>query len=580
VPDQTNARWQPRSRRRTRIVTATTVVVVLAGAGTAWGLTRRSGDTYRTAVAGTSTVMQTLAATGTVSPVSHANESFQVSGTVAKVAVKTGQQVRAGQVLAHLNRAELRSELRSARSTLASARSRMSGDESGQSVASDVSSNGSSSPTFQSAEPKVVLTSPPTAGSGSSGTSPTRGGGSSNVGSGGTASAGLANEQAAVRRAQQATDVALGVASQALQAADQACTALPVTATATSSPTTSPDPTDTASPAPTSTQTSTSGDACTTAGAVLLAAQQEVDGDEQDVSTAESALTKILSAMATSATKSSHTSTGSQQSQSRGSTTVSAADIALDQASIDQALATVDTDLASLEQGVLRATISGRIAAVTVSHGDQVTASASSPAFVIVGSRQEQTTIDLSASEIRKVKVGMTAHVVADGSSRVLTGRVVAVNAAGIESATGSVTFPVTITLPSGTNVVAGAAASVSLVVASVDDVLSVPTSAVHYSGTTAYVEVLKAGKLARKTVKVGALGAALTEIDSGLVAGDTVVLADLNTSVPSSSSNSSATFNGGGGTFPGGGGGAFARRFTGGGTGQTGTVTFGGPAG
>jgi HlyD family secretion protein len=535
-----------------------TVVIVLAGAGTAWGLTRGSGATYRTAIASDDTVMQTLAATGTVSPVSHADESFQVSGTVAHVSVTTGQQVRAGQLLAQLDRTELRSELRAARSTLASARNRMSADETGQSVSSSPTSGGST-PTFQAAQPHVVLTSPPSGHAG---------GGS------------LAQAQAEVRAAQQATDTALGLAAQGLSAANEACStadAPTVTATPTASSTASSTP----APTPTPTNNASSGDACTTAGAALLASQEDVDRDEQQVSQAETALTKILSSMSDAAVQPSKSSTGSsaKQSGSRGSTTVSAADIALDQASIDQALSTVDTDLASLDLGTLRATIAGRVAAVTVAHGDQVSASSTSPAFVIVGSRQEQTTIDLSATEIRHVKVGMTANVVADGSSKALTGHVVSVNAAGIDSSTGSVTFPVTITMPLGTNVVAGAAASVTLVIASVEDVLAVPTSAVHYSGTTAYVELLRNGKLTRKTVTVGAVGAALTEIDSGLTAGDRVVLADLNASVPSSSSNSSVTFGGGSFTFPGGGSGAFARRLSGG-TGQTGTVTFGGPAG
>jgi HlyD family secretion protein len=542
-------------------VTVGTVVIVLAGAGTAWGLTRGSGASYRTAIAGDDTVMQTLAATGTVSPVSHADESFQVAGTVAHVKVKTGQRVHAGQVLAQLNRAELRGELRSARATLASARNRMSADQTGQSVSSEPASSGGSIPTFQSDEPRVVVTSPPSGG--------------------GSGSDGLAGAQAAVRNAQQATDQALGTAAQALQTADLACGASqPTDQGAPAGDQPSPDPTATSTPSPTPTDTDSTGDACTSAGAELLAAQQAVDKDEQQVSQAETALTKILSTMSSSAAESSKPSTASTgQSQSRGSTAVSAADIALDQASIDQSLSIVDTDLASLDQGTLRATITGRIAAVTVAHGDQVAASASSPAFVVIGSRQEQTTIDLSASEIRSVKVGMTADVVADGSPKVLAGHVVSVNAAGTESSSGSVSFPVTIALPSGTNVVAGAAASVNLVIASVDDVLAVPTSAVHYSGTTAYVETLRAGKLTRRTVKVGAVGAALTEITSGLSAGDRVVLADLNASVPSSSSNTSSTFGGGGFTFPGGGG-TFARRITGGGTGQTGTVTFGGPAG
>lgn len=544
--------WQPQ-RRRARVVAAGTVVLVLAGVGTAWGLTRGSGASYRTAVAGSQTVLETLSATGTVTPVSHADESFQVGGTVAHVLVTTGQHVHAGQVIARLNRSELRSELRSARSTLASARSRMSSDESGQSSGAAAQSSG---PTLQDAQPHVVRTPEPS---------------SSGPGS-------LVKLQAAVRSAQQLTDQALSQASAALKAADEACAA-----STQSTPSTTP--TDSgASPDPTSTPTGaplpepSSGDSCTAAGTTLLAAQQAVDRDEQQVADAETALTNALSAASSNSSQPAPSESPSP-SQSQSSFTVSAADIALDQASIDQALSTVDTARESLEQATLRAAISGRVAAVTVAHGDQVTASSSSPAFIIVGSRQEQVTVDLSATEIRKVGVGMTAQVVADGSTKELSGRVVTVNAAGVESSSGSAEFPVTIALPRGTSVVGGAAAAVTLIVASVNDVLAVPTSAVHYNGTTAYVDVLRAGKEARRTVTVGAVGAALTQIDSGLTAGDRVVLADLNASVPSSSSNTSSTFGAGGFTFPGGGG-AFTRRFAGGGAGQSGTVTFGGPGG
>ncbi|HVW80669.1 MAG TPA: biotin/lipoyl-binding protein [Mycobacteriales bacterium] len=577
MPDADAQRWQQRRRHRGRAVAAGAVVLVVAGAGTAWGLSRGSGPSYRTAKAGNATVLQTLSATGTVSPVSHADESFEVSGTVADVAVKTGEQVHAGQVLAQLDRTELRNELRSARSTLAAARNRMSADESGQSLAFESTSSGGSSPTFQAASPHVVATSPP---SGREGSTHSPSGGAAGT------SGGLVQAQNEVRATQQQTDEALAAAGRALAAADQACpsTQPAVTAEAAStdpepSATSTPDPVPTASSAPGG--SGGSGDACTEAGAGLLAAQQTVDKDEQAVAEAETALTRILSGMAASASNGSTTtqaatSTGARSPSSTGS---SAADIALDQASIDQALATVDADRATVDQATLRATIAGRVAAVTVSHGDQVSASSTSPAFVIVGSKQEQTTVDLSATEIRRVRLDMTAKVVADGSSKVLTGQVVAVDAAGTEASTGSVTYPVTVALPSGTDIVSGTAASVTLVVASVNDVLAVPTSAVHYSGTTAYVEVLEAGKPVRKTVKTGAVGAALTEVESGIASGEDVVLANLNAAVPSSSSNSSATF-GGAFEFPGGGVGGLSRRFSGGSPAGGGTVVFGGPAG
>jgi HlyD family secretion protein len=145
-----------------------------------------------------------------------------------------------------------------------------------------------------------------------------------------------------------------------------------------------------------------------------------------------------------------------------------------------------------------------------------------------------------------------------------LSGRVVAINAAGTQSSSGSVSYPVTVALPSGTDVVGGAAASVTIVVATIDNVLAVPTSAVHYSGTTTYVELLRDGKQARRSVKVGARGAALTQITSGLTSGQHVVLADLGAAVPSSSS----TLTGGGAFGRGAGGGGFARRFPGAGAG------------
>jgi HlyD family secretion protein len=544
---------------------AAVIVIVLAAAGTAWDLSRSSGASYRTALASNGTVVQSLSSTGTVSQVSHADETFQVAGTVAHVGVKAGQKVHAGQVLAHLDRSTLRGELRSARSTLASARNRISGDETGQSTGSEGSSGSGSAQTFEAAKPSVVLTSPPTGGSGS-------GGPSGGTGTGG-GNSGVSGLQTAVRAAQQATDQDLSESTAALQAANVACSASTATAPTATAPTSTATPATDPTPDP-STTSGSSSDACTAASAALLSDQQNVSRDEQQLATAETALNKELSALIDSEKQGSGSSSSASGSstpsrtKTGGSTTASAADIALDQATIDQAQATVLADEADLAQATLRATISGHVAAVTVAHGDEVSASSTEPAVVLVGSHQEQVTIDLSATDIRDVKAGLTAHVVADGSTRSLTGRVVDVDSAGVESTSGAVSYPVTVALPSGTNVVGGAAAAVTVVVATVDDVLAVPTSAVHYSGTTTYVEVLRGGKETRRTVKVGAIGAALTQVASGLTAGQQVVLADIGAAVPSSSSTLTrgGGFGGGGFGGAGGGGAGFTRRFAGGG--------------
>lgn len=509
---------------RGRWIAGGVVVAVLGGGASAWGLTRASGHSYRSAPVVRDSVVQTIAATGTIVPVRSADESFQVAGTVASVAVKAGQHIRAGQVLARLDASSLRDEVQSAQAQVSAARSRLTADESGQS--------GSSAPQGASLEgyhPTVELTPP------ASQSAPSQGGG-------------LAQQQQAVRSAQRRTDQDLAVARRALADAQSACD---TSTSATPPASDSPEP----SPSPTPTADSTS---CTNASAILLAAQQQVDRDESALAAAEAALSQQLATLAKDASKRNASSGATKPKPSAGaSAPASAAQIALDQASIDQALAQLATAKADLAQAVLRSTISGRVAAVTLAKGDRVSMASSDGSVDLVGSRQEQATISLSATQIRQVRVGMPAEVVPDGASSVLRGRVVAVDAAGTVSQSGSTSYPVTIALPASTRIVAGAAAAVNLVVTDVSDVLTVPTSAVHHDGSRTYVELLQNGKEVRVTITIGTVGPARTQVVSGLNAGQLVVLADLNQAVPATSTNL-----GGGGLFGRGGKGRIAREF------------------
>jgi trimeric autotransporter adhesin len=90
-----------------------------------------------------------------------------------------------------------------------------------------------------------------------------------------------------------------------------------------------------------------------------------------------------------------------------------------------------------------------------------------------------------------------------------------------------------------------------------VQDVLTVPTSAVHTIASVHTVSVVENGTAKNVVVQVGAVGVDLTEITSGLTAGQQVVIADLDQPLATSSVATRAGFGGVGGAGLGGAGGA-----------------------
>jgi len=548
---------------RRLLVVGVVVVVAAAAASSAWALTRSSGPSYRTATVTHGTVDQTLTTTGELSPMRYADDDFQVAGKVATVDVKVGDRVAAGATLAHLHRATLQAALRTAKAGLSSARERLQQDESGEaSAAGSTASTVTNAASDVSYRAATVTSSPHPAPSGSPGGS---GGNPTGPGAGGghrvVTAATLRADQRAVVRAQHAVDRDLANAKVALKTESTACAGEAGSSPGTTGGTTA------------STSVTLS---CTAAAQSLLHDQQVVSADESSVNQAEQVLSADLSTAEKSLEtqgNSGSTTTGSGnggRSTSGGSTTtVTAADLASDQATIDTERAQVATARSDLAQATLHATISGTVAAVTIGKGDSVSgsSSATSPAFEIIGSHQDKATVYVSDTQVRRMKVGQTARIIPDGTSRSVSGRVVAIGGSGTESDSGAISYPVTVDVadPSDT-IVAGADAAVSITLSTASNVLAVPTSAVHYQGATAYVDLLRNGKSIRHTVTVGAVGPALTEVTAGLSEGQRVILADLNASVPSSSSTLTGRFGGGG--FGPGGGFAITRLSSGGGKG------------
>ncbi len=131
------------SRRRGRWIVAALLIVVVAAVAVLLA-TRATPPSYRLALASRATVDQTLASSGTVSPVDHADLDFAVAGTVATVSATVGQHVTAGQQLAGLDTGTLDATVAQAQAQAAAAQNKLAQDETGQ-TAGPGSSSGSGS---------------------------------------------------------------------------------------------------------------------------------------------------------------------------------------------------------------------------------------------------------------------------------------------------------------------------------------------------------------------------------------------------------------------------------------------------
>jgi len=185
------------------------------------------------------------------------------------------------------------------------------------------------------------------------------------------------------------------------------------------------------------------------------------------------------------------------------------------------------------------------------------------------GSYLVSATVPLSA--VDKIQVGQQADVRPDVLNSSLTGTVAAIGVLKSSSSTSTATsFPITVAVQSsGATLYDGSGAAVTISVGKVDGVLTVPSSAVHTDGSRSTVTVLNGASQQTVSVTTGVVGQDLTEITSGLNAGQTVVLADLTAAIPTSTAATRP------GTGFGVGGGA-----AGVGTGAGGARGFGGGAG
>lgn len=140
--------------------------------------------------------------------------------------------------------------------------------------------------------------------------------------------------------------------------------------------------------------------------------------------------------------------------------------------------------------------------------------------------------VSLSEIDVPQVKAGDKATVTFDAfPGKTFTGKVTSIDTTGSVTS-GVTTYPAAIVLDTEVSgLLANMSASVSIITAVKDDVLSVPTSAIQTSNGESTVRVMKNGQITSVTVTTGITSDTETEITSGLSEGDTVVTSTISTS-------------------------------------------------
>lgn len=113
--------WQRLSFVKRKLFWIPLIIVILIVVGVIYQRDKNSKPQYSTDVVSKQTLIQTVSATGTVEAAEEVNLNFKTSGRLARVNVKIGDSVQAGQSLASLETADAQSAVLSAEASLKNA---------------------------------------------------------------------------------------------------------------------------------------------------------------------------------------------------------------------------------------------------------------------------------------------------------------------------------------------------------------------------------------------------------------------------------------------------------------------------
>jgi len=275
-----------------------------------------------------------------------------------------------------------------------------------------------------------------------------------------------------------------------------------------------------------------------TAGQVL--ATENTTNLASAVATAQAGVDSAESSLTTVEASSSSTTAQIEAAKAQ----VAAAQAKLTSAQNDLAGATMTAPFAGVVAQVnltVNNTVNGTTSTTTGPGTTTVVSSATSTAaqIVVVDTSTWLVNATVGMADLASLKQGLTCTVAATGATASLPGTLTSIGIVGTTSA-GTTSYPIIVTLTGNpTGLYMGGSADVTVVAKSVT-VLTVPTAAVQRQNGQTYVTLVTNGADTMTNVTVGQVYGARTEISSGLVAGDEVV-------VPTQATGNSSRFPGGG---------------------------------
>lgn len=199
--------------------------------------------------------------------------------------------------------------------------------------------------------------------------------------------------------------------------------------------------------------------------------------------------------------------------------------VAIDEA--EQNAADLDAQLSDLQDQLALATIvapvDGTVSALNITAGY----TAPSGAAIVVDSDSLEVVASVVESDIGSLAVGQTATVTIDALDEDVAGVVTSVVPTTSASTSSVVSYPVTVTLTdAGSGVLSGMSSDVEIIIDEATDVVAVPVTALAGSDGAYTVQVVDAdGTTEVRAVTVGLVTETLAEIQSGLSAGEEVVV-------------------------------------------------------
>lgn len=181
---------------------------------------------------------------------------------------------------------------------------------------------------------------------------------------------------------------------------------------------------------------------------------------------------------------------------------------------LDQVLQDVDS------KGNVIAPVSGTLVSLSATENGYV--SASMPVAVINGAEQMKITVSVSEALVPKLAIGDQADVAVSAAGVQFSGTVRSVEkAANMQTQL----YTVTLSVPAEVSgLLSGMFAEVTFHTDRADGVITVPSQAVLTRGDTRYVFVVEDGTAKYVEVTLGMMGSGVTEVTSGLTAGQQLV--------------------------------------------------------